>query len=574
MTRKRMRRAGRVSWQLITLGVAGIAGATAVAPTVRNQFVTPQAEQRLVIESNTSKLETSDPSPGWSADARSSPVADATNSKPTESIIGSEPDPTQDQGHQQGVGGDSLSGTDPETVGGTDDGEEASTGQSLPDPIALDNKANGVAPKSRSTSPSKLPAFEDTAVYKTVRVFYATDRQIVDPYSFMLWARILLPAGLGFLVSGITLLGVKYGKTKPVWIGGFTCAVLMTIVFLYHAGLYGQQTVRLARDGGILFGTRRLTIGNMYPLNVGFTEVTIPRSHQKGRVEQPSIYRVELSERKDRHVTIQKIQPASVDEYFDSLKSKIEDSSSHSAMIFIHGYNVQFEDAVRRTAQIANDLEFDGAPIVYSWPSHGTLTSYSVDEANVNWTVTHLEQFLMDVHEKTGVSQLHVVAHSMGNRALVGALERLALTHPEAQPMLGQVVLAAPDLDADEFRTRYAKAVATCSRQTTLYTSETDKALLASMTVHGYNRLGLLTKQTPTFAGIDTIDVSPVDTSLLGHSYYGSHPLLIKDLRALMELGQPPSLRTWLTNLNLAPNEMAWRFRTELASPQPAPLKR
>jgi esterase/lipase superfamily enzyme len=553
MARNKSKRAGRVSWQLITLGVAGIAGATAVAPTVRNQFIIPEAAPQVA------QLQTTAPSSTLTTE----------ENRPSSVEF-----PRATESHLVDDNQSFIPEVAASLVDNSSPSDHSSNTPSLPDPIALDEET---APEASTTPPSlarKTAKFEDTAVYKTVRVFYATDRQIVDPYSMMLWARILLPALLGFVVSGITLLGVKYGKTKPVWVGGFTGAVLMTIVFLYHAGIYGQQTIRLARDGGILFGTRRLTIGNAYPLNVGFSEVTIPRIHQKGKVEQPTIFRLELSERKDRHVTIQKIQPATVDEYFDSMKSKIEDSASQSAMVFIHGYNVQFEDAVRRTAQIANDLEFDGAPIVYSWPSHGTLTSYSRDESNVAWTITHLEQFLMDVHEKTGVSQLHVIAHSMGNRALVGALERLALKHPDAQPMLGQVVLAAPDVDADEFRSRYAKAVATCSQQTTLYTSETDKALIASMTVHGYQRLGLSTKQTPTFAGIDTVDVSPVDTSLLGHSYYGSHPLLIKDLRALMELGQPPSLRSWLTNLNLAPNEMAWRFRTELASPQPAPIKR
>ena len=35
---------------------------------------------------------------------------------------------------------------------------------------------------------------------------------------------------------------------------------------------------------------------------------------------------------------------------------------------------------MRRTAQIAYDLKFEGAPIVYSWPSQEGLLSYTVDE--------------------------------------------------------------------------------------------------------------------------------------------------------------------------------------------------
>jgi esterase/lipase superfamily enzyme len=35
------------------------------------------------------------------------------------------------------------------------------------------------------------------------------------------------------------------------------------------------------------------------------------------------------------------------------------------ALVFVHGYNVNFNDAVRRAAQIAYDLEFAGIPMVY-----------------------------------------------------------------------------------------------------------------------------------------------------------------------------------------------------------------
>ena len=45
-------------------------------------------------------------------------------------------------------------------------------------------------------------------------------------------------------------------------------------------------------------------------------------------------------------------------------------------MVFIHGFNVPFEDAIYRTAQLAHDLDFDGAPILYSWPSRGTMLGY------------------------------------------------------------------------------------------------------------------------------------------------------------------------------------------------------
>ena len=41
--------------------------------------------------------------------------------------------------------------------------------------------------------------------------------------------------------------------------------------------------------------------------------------------------------------------------------------------MFVHGFNVSFADAARRTAQIAYDLAF-GGPGALSWPYSATFT--------------------------------------------------------------------------------------------------------------------------------------------------------------------------------------------------------
>jgi esterase/lipase superfamily enzyme len=238
--------------------------------------------------------------------------------------------------------------------------------------------------------------------------------------------------------------------------------------------------------------------------------------------------------------------------------------------VFIHGYNVTFDDAMRRTAQISDDVKFQGASILYSWPSRGQTLSYTWDESSVAWSVTHLETFLIDLRKRTGVKKVHIVAHSMGNRVLVGALERLALRFPDQQPMFGQVVMAAPDVDTDEFVKRYASSVSSCATRATLYASSGDRALLASMKLHGYRRLGLTSSPQPTFAGIDVVDVSPIDTSVLGHSYYGSHPLMLQELRALIDSGSGPIDRQWLVTAQGSQMPPLWRFRLpELTAQSP-----
>src|SRR5262249_8140228 len=120
-------------------------------------------------------------------------------------------------------------------------------------------------------------------------------------------------------------------------------------------------------------------------------------------------------------------------------------------LVFIHGYNVSFENAVRRTAQIAYDLNFDGPTIVFSWPSQGRLWGYLADRDEVDIASGQLRQFLAKVNMKAKVQRVHFIAHSMGNLVLLRALETIGLGRGDAQLPLGAIITAAPDVDPDVF---------------------------------------------------------------------------------------------------------------------------
>lgn len=84
---------------------------------------------------------------------------------------------------------------------------------------------------------------------------------------------------------------------------------------------------------------------------------------------------------------------------------------------------------------------------------------------------------------------------------------------------------------------------------------------MVSTSVHGHNRAGLAGDEIVVVDGVDTIDVSHVDTSLIGHSYYGDNPALIDDLRALIQLSHPTSQRQWLEQVEMAADKVYWKFR-------------
>lgn len=139
---------------------------------------------------------------------------------------------------------------------------------------------------------------------------------------------------------------------------------------------------------------------------------------RKGQIESPSWWRLEFRANPANHVTLLSVQPLNSADYFSTLKDAIASSANQAGLLFVHGYNVTFEDAALRMAQIAHDLEFEGVPIFYSWPSKGEAVAYARDETNSDWSRPHLRQVLTHLLANSGVKDLYLIAHSMGSRSL------------------------------------------------------------------------------------------------------------------------------------------------------------
>ena len=155
-------------------------------------------------------------------------------------------------------------------------------------------------------------------------------------------------------------------------------------------------------------------------------------------------------------------------------------SAKKNAFVFVHGYNVAFEDATRRTAQISYDLGFDGAPVFYSWPSQGTVARYIVDETNIEWAQANIKRFLEDLASNSDAENIYLTAHSMGSRGLTRAFTELVAEKPALRTRFREVILAAPDIDAEVFKRDIAPKLAPA----TLYASSQDKALELSRKFH------------------------------------------------------------------------------------------
>lgn len=296
-------------------------------------------------------------------------------------------------------------------------------------------------------------------------------------------------------------------------------------------------------------------------MSYGITNVSIPRDHRMGELESPSIWRLEFREDPEKHVVMLDIETLDKSSYFEVLSQKINMSAKKSAFIFVHGYNVSFVDASRRTAQISYDLGFDGAPVFYSWPSHGSTAKYTFDEDNIKWSQTNIEKFLKDFTEKSNAENIYLIAHSMGNRALTRAYISLVNNNPELKSRITEIILAAPDIDADVFKRDIAPAMIQAGNPITLYASSEDIPLKASKAFHGgHPRAGDSGNDLIVLVGMESIDSTNVKTGFLGHSYFADERSIISDMFYIFGNGLRANERAGLEDV-VGPDGMYWEFK-------------
>ena len=390
-----------------------------------------------------------------------------------------------------------------------------------------------------------------------IEVFYATDRQSKFGIAPNDWLNIHLGALISLAIYLITFAAVFLTQRKALYGMIAFGSLVIFLVLGQSANVTWQKQKRLASHNDPIYLSDIRPAFSDDVLDFGVCNITIPPNHKVGQLDTPTLFKLEFSEDPESHVVLNRVvKSADKNDFYRQLNESIDQAGSDQALVFVHGYNVSFENAVKRTAQIAHDLKFDGAPICYSWSSHGALANYTKDMANADATVITLQSFLEETVQRTGKTTIHLVAHSMGNRAMLQALDRMAISNVNGnndpaneEKMFGQLVMAAPDVSVGDFRNRFAPSAMKLANSVTLYASSRDRALLASTKIHGHNRAGLAGENLVVMDGLDTIDVSEIDTSLIGHSYYGDHPELIKDLRALVELSQPAANRKWLTRI-------------------------
>jgi esterase/lipase superfamily enzyme len=278
-------------------------------------------------------------------------------------------------------------------------------------------------------------------------------------------------------------------------------------------------------------------------LSFGKLAVTVPPKHAQGGLERPEfnigLFTIQYRwQNPKKDFVIKTRSRLSRADFIDDVKGWGQDQ----ALVFVHGFNTQFDDAAYRMAQIVFDLQFKGVPVLFAWPSRGGVLAYFYDRDSALFSRDGFIDLLNLLRLDAGISTVHVIAHSMGNQIVVDALS----TKGVLTQGLAQVILAAPDVDRDVFRL-LARRIKNVAKRVTLYASQFDRALELSHKLAESPRAGdVLGGQPLIVPNLDTIDASAIGEEMfgLGHTIFATNRSILDDVGRVLDGDGPPNERT------------------------------
>ncbi|WP_265518897.1 alpha/beta hydrolase [Nitratireductor luteus] len=273
----------------------------------------------------------------------------------------------------------------------------------------------------------------------------------------------------------------------------------------------------------------------------GRVEISVPAVHEPGRIEYSPTNKVADPARyfAARRIGLYRSEAG----FAEDLREDLAEGSGR-ALVFVHGYNTGFDEAIYRMTQIVHDSGFTGTPVLFTWASAARTIDYIYDSNSAAAARDALEETLLTV-ARSGATRIDIIAHSMGSWVTMETLRQLAIAgNKDLNGKLGDVVLASPDIDADLFKLQMRRYGAPVGGFYAL-TSRDDRALSLSQLIAGNQpRVGAtIDAEELSLIGVTVIDVTGVaSTDRLNHTKFAENPLLIRLLGdTLVADAQPTS---------------------------------
>lgn len=269
--------------------------------------------------------------------------------------------------------------------------------------------------------------------------------------------------------------------------------------------------------------------------------VSVPPGHQPGVIETPTFGKPNVK----NHFTLTNARAMTPERFTGELGAHISGrvGADRDILLYVHGFNTSLEEARLRLTQIAVDARFGGVPVLFTWPSESGMLSYVSAKERATASRDALQGLIRDLAAVPGVGRVHVLAHSMGSWLAMEALRENAIAgRPDLDGKLGDVMLAAPDIDLGVFRQQMARLGA--AARVSIFVSRDDRALSLSSRLAGDRpRVGAMDPKNAQDAadlrklGVRVYDLSGVSNGFIGHAAYADAPAVIRSIGA--QLAEP-----------------------------------
>ena len=336
---------------------------------------------------------------------------------------------------------------------------------------------------------------------------------------------------MSLLAIGFVAVSLVSCATRPE--SGFLSPVALSVPTAgEHTLLVATTRERDARPGTLFNGERASAI------DYAELTVSVPPDHVAGKIEwattppgDPATDFVVVNE-----------------QYLDSDKAFIQrlnaqlaarPPGSRKVFLFIHGFNTLFSEGVYRLTQLVHDSKAPGVPVLFTWASRGKVADYIYDTNSATAARDSLEHTIR-LLLASNAEQVNILAHSLGNWVTVEALRQIKISGDlDHANKFGLVILAAPDIDIDVFKSqlrRFGKP----RKPFYVLVSHDDRALWLSRTIAGgVTRVG----DDPDVAELASLGATVIDLTdlksegALNHSKFEELAVAAPELRGILARG-------------------------------------
>jgi esterase/lipase superfamily enzyme len=270
--------------------------------------------------------------------------------------------------------------------------------------------------------------------------------------------------------------------------------------------------------------------------------ISVPANHRVGAIERASFGGPDSK----RHFALLSHRSMEEGEFLSEIAAHVSGrvGVSSDILLYVHGFNTSLDEARFRIAQIVADAHFTGVPALFAWNSKGELFAYESDKESATVARDGLEKLIVDLSHTPGVGRVHILAHSMGSWLTMEALRSISISgHPDLDGKLGEVMLAAPDIDLNVFERQVARLD---PKHVSIFVANNDRALSLSSRIAGdRRRLGAMDPTNPRDKaeldrlGVTVHDISSFSTDFVGHGAFAEAPDVVRLIGAQLTVPRP-----------------------------------